>query len=47
MDILEGVQQRATKITKELEQLSYEKWLREMGLFNWEKKRLGGILINI
>jgi len=40
MDILE---RRATKMIKELEHLSYEESLRELGLFSLEKKRLQGI----
>lgn len=39
-DMLEQVWGRATKIIKELEQLSCEERPREMGLFSMEKKRL-------
>lgn len=45
MDILERVQQRAMKMFKHLEHLSYEERLRKLGL-STQKRRFKGDYIN-
>jgi len=44
MAILERIQQRATKMMKGRENVSYEERLRQLGLFSLEERRLAGIL---
>ena len=40
VELLEQIQKRAMKMIRELEHLCYEDWLKDLGFFSLEKRRL-------
>jgi len=46
-DILEWIQQRGTKMIKELQHTKCKKMVRELALFNHKKRRLRRVLVAV
>jgi len=43
-EVLDGVQKRAMRLVRGLENKFYEDWLRDLGLFSLDKRRTTGAL---